>query len=224
MDEKLFVHNTASPSLRPKVMHDAKTSKVNVEAPSVRGALSMLRQAYDVVRSDGVSVWNYAIEIERLRALEISDTELRWLLSHGYVGHRIETTKPTSRRRRFRQAKNIALFARSCFVLTSRGLRLKSEPDRVQLPAWDSDMRVLTFGAQVVKEFRRAAPNQEAILRTFQRRQWARRIDDPLPPTPGIESHSRLHDTIKNLNRCQRNPLLRFRGDGSGKGVVWEAI
>jgi hypothetical protein len=33
-----------------------------------------------------------------------------------------------------------------------------------------------------------------------------------------------LHDTIKCPNRGQVNHLLRFRGDGTGEGVLWETI
>jgi hypothetical protein len=33
-----------------------------------------------------------------------------------------------------------------------------------------------------------------------------------------------LHDVINKLNRHQVNQLLRFRGDGSGRGICWEPL
>ena len=32
----------------------------------------------------------------------------------------------------------------------------------------------------------------------------------------------RLHDTIRSLNRNQKEGRLRFKGDGTGEGIVWE--
>lgn len=52
----------------------------------------------------------------------------------------------------------------------------------------------------------------------------APRIDDPLPPVFDIEPKRRLHDTIKSLNRHQKNRLIRFKGDGTGQGIRWELV
>jgi len=34
----------------------------------------------------------------------------------------------------------------------------------------------------------------------------------------------RLHDTIKSLNRNQTKDVLRFKGDGTGEGILWEFV
>lgn len=88
-------------------------------------------------------------------------------------------------------------------------------------PVWDSLHRTLLFAGNVVKQFGRPSPNAEALLEEFQRRNWARRIEDPLPSVPGRNRKRRLHETIQNLNRRLDCPILIFRGDGSGKGVRW---
>jgi hypothetical protein len=62
------------------------------------------------------------------------------------------------------------------------------------------------------------------ILEVFQEEHWPPRIDDPLPPKPGIEPQRRLHDTINSLNRNQRHRLIRFFADGLGKGVRWAGL
>ena len=74
----------------------------------------------------------------------------------------------------------------------------------------------------IVKQFKHEAPNQELLLVSFEELNWEQRIDDPLPRHPGKDPKQRLHDTIKKLNRGQFNPLIRFFGDGTGRGVCWE--
>jgi len=93
------------------------------------------------------------------------------------------------------------------------------------LPYWDAANRRLWLGAYLVKEFRQPAPNQTTLLDVFQEQAWAGHIDDPLARTAGEaekDAKRRLHETIKNLNRGLAVGTLRFRGDGTGEGVVWE--
>ena len=89
-------------------------------------------------------------------------------------------------------------------------------------PKWDQQRRQLRVGPEIVKEFKLPSPNQEAILMAFEEEGWPPRIDDPLAPQPQLDPRRRLHDTIKALNRKQRNCLMRFMGDGSGEGIRWE--
>jgi len=91
-------------------------------------------------------------------------------------------------------------------------------------PSWDSERRVLRVNGTIVKTFKWTAQNQEAILCVFEEEGWPPRIDDPLPPHPEQDSKRRLSDTIKCLNRKQTNPLIHFRGDGTGEGIVWEFV
>ena len=91
-------------------------------------------------------------------------------------------------------------------------------------PQWDAEYRTLRVGQCVVKEYRVPSPNQEAILAAFQEEGWPHRIHDPLPPLGDIEPKSRVHDTIKRLNRHHKERLIRFRGDGTGEGVCWEYV
>lgn len=90
------------------------------------------------------------------------------------------------------------------------------------LPQWDVQRKELRLDGLVVKKFRAPAPNQESVIRAFEEERWPIRIDDPLPPVPEQDCRRRLIDTIKYLNRNQVNALIRFRGDGTGKGVLWE--
>jgi hypothetical protein len=90
------------------------------------------------------------------------------------------------------------------------------------VPKWDRDRRELRLGGQLVKVLKLPSPMQEAILMAFEEEHWPPRIDDPLPGDPALLPKRRLHDTIKSLNRNQKNCLIRFIGDGTGEGVRWE--
>lgn len=91
-------------------------------------------------------------------------------------------------------------------------------------PKWDRDRRELRLGGKLVKVFKLPSPMQEAILMAFEEEHWPPRIDDPLPGHPDLLPKRRLHDTIKSLNRNQKNCLIRFMGDGTGEGIRWELI
>jgi hypothetical protein len=132
----------------------------------------------------------------------------------------------------------------TCFVLTERGadaLRKLGRPPRPGKrrlapfrhggglvrqagPHWDPECRVLSVGDQVVKQFRVPAGNQELILTVLEELGWPAHLDDPLPPVAEMDSAQRLRDTINRLNGNQRNRLIRFHGDGSGRGLHWELL
>src|SRR5262249_10862733 len=89
-------------------------------------------------------------------------------------------------------------------------------------PRWDSTRRELSLDGRVVKRYRVPAQNQETILGAFEEEGWPEHIDDPLPVRGDIDPRTRLHDVINRLNSRQRNPLLRFHGNGTGTGVLWK--
>ena len=100
------------------------------------------------------------------------------------------------------------------------------KPTGPALPAWDRSAGILRLGNAVVKRVRRlkVATNGILILDAFQEMGWPSHLDDPLSPRPGLRqsSEKRLQDAIKSLNNNLK--LIRFRGDGTGKGIVWERI
>jgi hypothetical protein len=92
------------------------------------------------------------------------------------------------------------------------------------IPDWDSATRVLQVGGQVVKRYRVPSSTQELILAAFQEEGWPPRLDDPLPPLREGCSKDRLRDAIRHLNSNQKKRLIRFRGDGTGQGILWELV
>lgn len=90
-------------------------------------------------------------------------------------------------------------------------------------PSWHPERRELYWNGTLIKRFKVPSPNQETVLTVFEEENWPIRIDDPLPVSDGVVPKRRLQDTIKSLNRNQRKSLIKFRGDGSGEGIMWES-
>jgi hypothetical protein len=218
--------------------------------PCMRAGLQLLLQASDYAVELQCTLWEFAVEIKTLREVGLTMNDLRWLLLKRFVQHAVEVLEHDQDERVF-QMHGKRLAADSCFVLTASGIEFarvvtgstgvgpgaahgcnghhladhpsKLRPDSVR-PTWDKDRRALWFGAQLVKQFKVPAPNQELILAAFDEEAWPSRIDDPLPMHPAIDPKRRLHDTINSLNRNQKAMLLRFQGDGTGEAICWSAL
>jgi hypothetical protein len=206
-------------------------------------ALIAARQALECARRCGRPAWDFAMGIDELRAAGLCDTSLRWCVCRGWLEHGHEMTRLGDPRRSFRSGGGLHLSRRSCFVLSPAGVELverlrapladaarnetalwRSEAPQAieQRPHWDAARHELRLRGLLVKQYKLPSPNQERILAAFEEDGWPPRIDDPLPPRPEIEPNRRLHDAIKALNRCQKHRLLRFKGDGTSEGVIWE--
>lgn len=216
-------------------------------AKKFRGALSSLLDANVYAQLTNSDPWDFAIEAPYLLERGLSPNDLRFLARIQVLDHAQEIRVVGQQGRRFRQRNVISMTKRTCFVLSGKGIEAvlaclgKSAggygtdeilngrplvqallPTKV-VPIWDSDRRVLAFDGKVVKRFKWRALNQEAVLNAFQEENWPYRIFDPLAPQPEQHAKRRLSDTIKCLNRGQKNRLVYFRGDGTGQGVVWES-
>ena len=212
-------------------------------------SLAILFRAWNYARNANRCPVEFAVEIDRLRAMRLTDCDLRWLVCKGYIEHLYETTLPGTNGRRCRRVGSLKFFDKSCFVLTEKGssfanqdahdghLRLSSNGHlegkgntalrglgvlgQEATPIWDRGERELRAGGSVIKRFCVPAPNQELILTAFQEEGWPKRIDDPLPPTPEMDAKLRLRKAFSCLNRNRRFKLVHFHGDGRGRGVCW---
>jgi hypothetical protein len=206
--------------------------------------LAILFQAQAYVKELNRDGWVFTVELRALREAGLDDSDLFWLVCKGYLRHVAETAYPELQDRRFMELLNLALPENTCFLLTEAGIRFLrhfcSEPVPRACPSeqgepgwrgagavtpyWDSERRELKVGDVVVKQFRQPAWAQEIVLSAFQEEQWPWRIDDPLPPQLEQDPKRHLNITITNLNRRQKNRLIRFCGDGTGSGVIWEPL
>jgi hypothetical protein len=216
-------------------------------------AVHLLVRAHRLAAHAHADAWDFAVEIGEFHRSGVTASELRWLVTRGYARHG-EELAPGAAGRRFRLGSTLGLTSRSCFVLTEAGLSIVQSAVSISLPAangpvapvsmagpraeqlppapsptkaspvWEPCRSELRVGSYLVKRFRCPAPNQQAILEAFERAGWPSRVDDPLPPAAEQCPKRRLHDAIKCLNRRQVHAVLRFFGDGSGKGVLWELV
>jgi hypothetical protein len=216
----------------------------SISCPHVAAGLLLLRAAHAGARAACRPAWEFAVEIEELHALGLTNADLRSLLCAGLLLHGVERLRSGSGPRTFRQIANLALPPRSCFVLAEKGLQVSGRlgdvpPAPAPLacraprgpgracgcrPSWDGTLRRLCWHGHLVKHYRLKATNQEAVLAALEEEGWPPHIDDPLTQVEGLDSKARLHDTIKNLNRHQVNSLLCFHGDGTGQGVLWSPV
>jgi hypothetical protein len=203
-------------------------------------SFKLLLRAARYAQNSQQPVWNFTTSVSTLRTLGLQDCDLRWLVIKGYLDHAYDASARGAPR--ITESTPPTRFTyRSTFVLTSQGTRfveclLKppsfSLPPRdtpvplaaQQTPLWDAQLRELRIGCVVIKHFSVPAENQETILSSFQEEAWPAHLDDPLPPVAGIDAKRRLHSTIRCLNRNQKSPLLRFHGDGYGRGVYWKFL
>jgi hypothetical protein len=218
----------------------------------IRAGLSELANAYRYSIEIGVDIWIFAVEIQTLRACGLTNNDLRYLICKGYVDHAGEVKQIGQEERSFVGTGRFHFSRRTCFIITDAGMSFlqttqtrtneetttlhdlvmsrspQSDSERVHSfvdpsrPRWDPNRQELLLGRQVVKQFKVPAPNQEIVLSAFEEEGWPPRMDDPIPPHHEIDPKRRLHDTINSLNHCQKTALLRFLGDGSGKGIRWE--
>ena len=186
----------------------------------------------------------YAIGIDLLRDKGLNVCDIRWLILEELAEHLIELTLPGDECRTFRSG-GAKISPQSCLTLTRKGVEFASDivDDKASFetdvkriesirdtetveseltPRWDADRQELRYAGELVKRYRLPSPNQTAILSAFHEERWPSRIDDPLPPRYDQNPKRRLHDTIRNLNRSHHASLVRFTGDGSGQGVIWE--
>jgi hypothetical protein len=212
-------------------------------------SLRLLLIAAKYVETSQCERCQMAIRFQELSDAGIEITDCRWLLIGGLVEHFTETTYPGDMERSFRNGDAI-LNGNSCFMLTPSGADYVAEflseleSGEVELPKsqivntppvppaagtqrscepnWDSQRQELWYAGKLVKQYRIPSPNQVAILSAFEEESWPSRIDDPLPQHFEIDPRRRLNDTIRNLNRSRITPLIRFSGDGSGQGILWE--
>ena len=215
-------------------------------------AVQMLCRARHYAQRVQCNPWHFAIELEEFHTAGIGRVDLRLLLSANLVEHAQEIVDLDAPIRKFKRLPSHVVPADSCFILSEYGFAklaqlavrtvatpvenaIKPKP-RVsnqldvpaeatpnhQIPQWDGCQKRLSFKGALVKQFVYSAPNQEAILTAFQEESWPHRVDDPLVPTSDQDARQRLKDTIRYLNQRMENPLLVFRGDGTGTGIVWQ--
>jgi hypothetical protein len=178
-----------------------------VDGASVRALLALLEGASRCARLLGRLETEFPLNRATVLRTGVSEGQLRDLIARGLLGCR----------------------GRADFFLTLVGEQVLTGCSPSAAPAaaspgkpyWCARARVLCFGGRLLKEFRREAPNQFLLLDSFQELGWPGRIDDPLPPVPGLLPQERLEQTVKSLNRSLLSPALHFGLAAGRRAVRW---
>lgn len=182
----------------------------------------------------------FSVSQENLSQMGLRSEELKWLQVKNIV-ERTERVRAPHDRDSHRNS-GAGFVSDEMFVITDFGIELVEESMTAatlhrseQLnstnsaaarqefkPSWDNERHELRCAGKIVKKFKWRAANQETILAAFEEEGWPAHVDDPLPQQSDIDPKRRLADAIKSLNRHQKFSLVRFCGDGTGEGVLWE--
>ncbi|HLJ09734.1 MAG TPA: hypothetical protein VKU82_01025 [Planctomycetaceae bacterium] len=103
----------------------------------------------------------------------------------------------------------------------AHGTNAASLAKREAKPAWDG--RTLMFRGNLLREYTRSAPNEEAILDEFEKSGWMERISVPGYFASSRDRKGQLHNAINALNRKQHVKRIHFTRDGKGH-IRWQQI
>jgi hypothetical protein len=212
--------------------------------PAAVAALNLLVESQELAKTAAKERWTFAVELPYLLAAGSTVNVLRWLTQAGWLEHRIETTLSGSKRRRFRTCPWFSLSAKSCFVLTDKGLAaaaLWSECQQrpttiegdgeksvgaanrsIEKPLWESGPGRLWARTLLLHQFPHQASSVRLFLTACQEDGWEEWIASPFPPSPSGDAQRRLRDAVNRLNHCQNPRLLRFRVQERGDAASWE--
>jgi hypothetical protein len=93
-------------------------------AAPIRAAIVRLAEACNYARETHSDLWDFAVEIDALKAAGVSFDELRWLVANGYARHAREVTRQSDAVRNFLPASDGNFHKNTCFIITDAGLRL----------------------------------------------------------------------------------------------------
>ncbi len=200
--------------------------------------LKLLLEANEYSVDLATSPWEFALGFDEAILLNLNPNDLYWMLRKEWIqcrgleshGHSqgcpaLPTFCPSSKFIILNKGKSAFRRANGGQPPSSNTVNRSSRGDSFRtsvIPIWDTARRELKVLGKVVKRFRWPAPNQETIISVFAEDGWPPKIEDPLPRGHGLDPKRRLGDTIKCLNRNQQADLIRFRGDGTGEGVLWD--
>lgn len=211
-----------------------------------QASLTQLLEASFYAHDLACDPWQFAIECDVLRAAGLTINDLAWLIAKGYLVESPDVAAGCPSGGRERRDSGRRVFDSTSFVLTASGMRFAAQlcrpigsdacqdeappaspvPNKecATVPRWDLEKRQLWLGDLLIKQLRVPARNQDIVLAALHEAAWPHSVDDPLPPSPGVDARQRLRYTIIRLNRGHTQSLIRFHGNGTGRAVYWEPL
>jgi hypothetical protein len=93
-------------------------------SPRVQTAIVQLAEAYDYAYQAQCNLWDFAVEIDALKAIGLSYDDLCWLVVNGYAKCGQEVTKRDDMVRKFHPLQDMKFTRKTCFIATNVALRL----------------------------------------------------------------------------------------------------
>ncbi len=201
-----------------------------------------LFNAYEEAQDLGCAPRSRPVPLSGLRESKIEDYILLWMLYQGHIEPILPSPCPLRRGPGESVGMSLLLSPGSSLALTELGSAFVGDlfsdalvpgSDRIMTDLWsklrmgllvpyfDQKEHVFGWGRHLLKQFYQPAGNQQLVLCAEEELNWPRWLDDPLLRRPGVRAKVRLHDTIKYLNLHQKEPLIRFTGDGTGTRIGW---
>lgn len=88
---------------------------------NLRAGLALLWQAHRYAQDAGATLWDFALENDKLYETGLTINDLRWLVAKGLAEHGQETSLYGDPHRSFRPGAGLTFVPTTCFVLTPRG-------------------------------------------------------------------------------------------------------
>jgi hypothetical protein len=105
---------------------------------SLQRALALLSRAREYAQQVRSDAWQFAVEIEELRQLGLTNCDFRWLVARGYVAHALETTLPGEEQRQFTLLGRHMFPDGTCFILHT-GMDAAAPPQEEDLSDTEED-------------------------------------------------------------------------------------
>jgi hypothetical protein len=93
---------------------------------ALRAGLALLAQAFAYAQDAGSDLWDFALENDHLYAIDMTISDLRWLVASGFAEHGEETSFYGDPHRSFRRSVGFNFVPTTCFVLTPKGAAFAS--------------------------------------------------------------------------------------------------
>lgn len=192
-------------------------------------ALERLARACGDAKDVKKSIWQFAVKLQRLLDLGVSESDLRWLIARRFAEQALEVTRPGDRERSFKGVAAPSFANNSCFVISHAGLVFHQRygvaagsSAGASAIRWDAACRELRVDGKLAKRFIRVARAQWAVLNAFQASNWQRLAQIECPTNGHRDPTHRLREIVAELNKGLDQSLIRFRMDGSGNGVIYD--
>lgn len=192
-------------------------------------ALELLARASSDAEDAQKPVWQFAVRLQRLLVAGATESDIRWLIAKRYAEQASEVTRPGDNERSFIGTTAMAFGDNAAIVISHAGLVFVRQrgiaagpPGSARRIRWDHGCRELQVDGKSAKRFFRVARAQWVVLDSFQASNWQRRVEIECPTNGNRDPTHRLREVVAELNKGLDQSLIRFRMDGSGKGVIYD--